>query len=299
MTETSSLLRGCGTALITPFRDDGTVDEPALRALVAWQLDEGIDFLVPCGSTGEAATLDRDEHLRVVAITAEVVDGRVPVIGGAASNDTKKAIALSHDVIAAGATHLLHASPMYSRPPQRGIVAHFQAIADAVTVPVVLYNVPARTASNMDAATTLTLAGHPNIIAMKEASGNLPQIETILRDRPAGFAVLSGDDAMTLPMMMRGGEGVISVVSNAVPRAMSTLTRMLAAGDVTAATAADAALQSLYRASGVESNPIPIKAAMALLGRAANVLRLPLVSMAPEHLPTVRSALVSAGALSA
>lgn len=290
-------LSGCGTALVTPFTTDGAVDEAALRALVDWQLAEGIDFLVPCGSTGEAATLDQQEHLRVVAITAEVVNGRVPVIGGAASNDTRKAIALSKAVIEAGATHLLHASPMYSRPPQRGIIAHFRAIADATTVPVVLYNVPARTASNMEAATTLALAAHGNIVAMKEASGNIPQIEEILRNRPDGFAVLSGDDAITVQLMSRRANGVISVVSNAVPRAMSDLTRAMLRGDMAGANAINARLAPLYKASGVESNPIPIKAAMHLLGRAANVLRLPLVPLADEHTATVREALRTAGAL--
>ncbi len=290
-------LRGCGTALITPFLASGAVDEVALRALVEWQITEGIDFLVPCGSTGEAATLDQEEHLRVVAITAEVAAGRVPVIGGAASNDTKKAIALSRLVIAAGATHLLHASPMYSRPPQRGIVQHFTAIADGVSRPVVLYNVPSRTASNMDAATTLVLAAHPNIVAMKEASGNLPQIEEILRNRPDGFSVLSGDDAVTLQLMAKGANGLISVVSNAAPRAMSEVTRAMLRGDITTAHMYDGRLKSLYRASGIESNPIPIKAAMHLLGRAENVLRLPLVTLAEEHVGAVRDALVSAGAI--
>lgn len=290
-------LKGCGTALVTPFSASGAVDEPALRALVEWQIAEGIDFLVPCGSTGEAATLDQQEHLRVVAITAEVAAGRVAVIGGAASNDTKKAVALSKAVIEAGATHLLHASPMYSRPPQRGIVAHFKAIADAVSKPVVLYNVPSRTASNMDAATTLTLAAHPNIVAMKEASGNIPQIDEILRNRPDGFSVLSGDDAVTVQLMSRGANGVISVVSNAVPRAMSTLTGAMLRGDVTTAHMFDGRLKALYRASGLESNPIPIKTAMQLIGRADNVLRLPLVPLADEHLAALRDALVSAGAL--
>ncbi|MBC7844388.1 MAG: 4-hydroxy-tetrahydrodipicolinate synthase [Gemmatimonadaceae bacterium] len=292
-----SPLKGCGTALVTPFTAAGAVDEPALRALVEWQVAEGIDFLVPCGSTGEAATLDLQEHLRVVAITVEVVAGRVPVIGGAASNDTKKAVTLSKAVIDAGATHLLHASPMYSRPPQRGIVAHFKAIADAVSRPVVLYNVPSRTASNMEAATTLALAAHPNIVAMKEASGNIPQIEEILRNRPDGFSVLSGDDPVTVQLMARGANGVISVVSNAVPRAMSTIAGAMLRGDVTTAHMHDGRLKALYRASGVESNPIPIKAAMSLLGRADNVLRLPLVPLADEHLAAVRDALVSAGAL--
>lgn len=290
-------LRGCGTALVTPFTAAGTVDEPALRAMVEWQIAEGIDFLVPCGSTGEAATLDIEEHLRVVAITAEAAAGRVPVIGGAASNDTKKAIALSRLVIDAGATHLLHASPMYSRPPQRGIVAHFKAIADAVTRPIVLYNVPSRTASNMEAATTLALAAHPNIVAIKEASGIIPQIEDILRNRPDGFSVMSGDDAVTVQLMSRGANGVISVVSNAVPRAMSSITTAMLSGDVTSAHMHDGRLKALYRVSGVESNPIPIKAAMHLLGRAENVLRLPLVPLADEHLAAVRDALVAAGAI--
>jgi 4-hydroxy-tetrahydrodipicolinate synthase len=291
-------LRGCGTALITPFTDSGDVDESALRELVEWQITEGIDFLVPCGSTGEAATLDLQEHLRIVAITAEVANGRVPVIGGAASNDTRKAITLSNQVVDAGATHLLHASPMYNRPPQRGIAQHFLAIADAVRRPVVLYNVPARTASNMEAATTLTLAAHPNIVAMKEASGNIPQIEEILRNRPDGFSVLSGDDAVTLQLMSRGANGVISVVSNAVPHAMSAMTRAMLSGNVQGAHRLEDSMKALYRASGLESNPLPIKAAMHMLHRARNVLRLPLVPLAEEHMTAVREALVGAKALS-
>lgn len=291
-------LRGCGTALITPFTATGAVDEPALRALVEWQIGEHIDFLVPCGSTGEAATLDLQEHLRVVEITAAAAAGRVPIVAGAASNDTKKAIALSKAVIEAGATHLLHVSPMYNRPPQRGIVAHFHAIADSVTRPIVMYNVPARTASNMDASTTLSLAAHPNIVAMKEASGNRAQIDEILRNRPDGFSVLSGDDALTLPLMAHGANGVISVVSNAVPRAMSALTNAMLARNTQHANELDATLKWLYTASGLEANPLPIKAAMWLLGRCENVLRLPLVPLAVEHVATVRDALVSAGALS-
>ncbi len=252
---------------------------------------------MPCGSTGEAATLDVQEHLRVVAITVETAAGRVPVIGGAASNDTRKAIALSKQVIEAGATHLLHASPHYNRPPQRGIHDHFIAIADAVSQPVVLYNVPSRTASNMDAATTLTLAAHPNIVAMKEASGNLPQIEEILRNRPDGFSVLSGDDTVTLQLIARGANGVISVVSNVVPHAMSSMTRAMLNRDVQSGHRLDDSLKALYRASGVESNPIPIKAAMHMLGRAENIVRLPLVPLAVEHNSAVRSALVMAGAI--
>src|SRR6476469_1918950 len=194
----SQRLAGCGTALVTPFTKSGDIDERSLRAFVDWQIASGVHFVVPCGSTGEAATMTLAEHRRVVEITVEQTAGRVPVIAGAASNDTRKAIALSREMEAAGATHLLHASPMYNKPPQRGIVAHFRAIADAVTLPIMVYNVPGRTASNIEASTTLELAKHPRIVAVKEASGLLPQITDILVARPEGFGVLSGDDELTL-----------------------------------------------------------------------------------------------------
>jgi 4-hydroxy-tetrahydrodipicolinate synthase len=174
-------LRGCGTALVTPFNSDGSIDEKALRSLIDWQIDEGIHFLVPCGSTGEAATMSLDEHRRVVQITIEQVKGRVPVVAGAASNDTAKAVALSKAMKELGATHLLHASPMYNKPPQRGIIAHFKAIAEATDLPIVVYNVPGRTGSNIEAKTTIELAGVKNIHAVKEASGNLNQISDIIR----------------------------------------------------------------------------------------------------------------------
>lgn len=292
-------LMGCGTALVTPFRADGAVDEAALRALVDWQVAEGVHFLVPCGSTGEAATLTVEEHARVVAIVAEQVAGRVPVVAGAGSNDTQKAIALSRAMRAAGATHLLHASPMYNKPQQRGIVAHFRAIAQAVDLPIVVYNVPGRTASNIEARTTLELATIPGIVAIKEASGNVGQIGEILRERPASFTVLSGDDALTLPVMALGGEGVISVVSNVLPRRMTALVDACAAGDYGSARALHRALLPFMHAAFVEANPAPVKAALAMLGRLENVLRLPLVPLAESLAPTVRSALVSAGALPA
>jgi 4-hydroxy-tetrahydrodipicolinate synthase len=292
-------LVGCGTALVTPFRTDGAVDEAALRALVEWQVGEGVHFVVPCGSTGEAATLTVEEHARVVAIVAEQVAGRVPVVAGAGSNDTQKAIALSRAMRAAGATHLLHVSPMYNKPQQRGIVAHFRAIASAVDLPIVVYNVPGRTGSNIETRTTLELASIPGIVAIKEASGNLGQIGDILRDRPAAFTVLSGDDALTLPIMAMGGEGVISVVSNAVPRAMAALVDSCVAGDAGAARTLHRTLLPLMNAAFVEANPAPIKAALAMLGRMENVLRLPLVPLAESLAPTVRSALVTAGAIPA
>jgi 4-hydroxy-tetrahydrodipicolinate synthase len=296
---TAARLTGCGTAIVTPFGKTGEVDEKALRAFVEWQVSSGVHFIVPCGSTGEAATMTLEEHKRVVQITVEVVAGRVPVVAGAASNDTKKAIALSREMAALGVTHLLHASPMYNKPPQRGIVAHFTAIADAVNVPTVVYNVPGRTASNIEAPTTLELAEHENICAVKEASGSLPQIEEILRHRPARFSVLSGDDGLTLAVMAAGGDGIVSVTSNAAPSLVSELTTRCAAGDFEGARAIDTRLAEWTAAAFIESNPIPTKAALALLGKMQNVLRLPLVPLLEKYEPTIRSAMAAIGALQA
>ena len=290
-------LKGCGTALITPFTKDGAVDESALCRLVEWQIEQGIHFLVPCGSTGEAATMTPAEHRRVVEITVEVARGRVPIVAGAGSNDTAKAIATSQEMKAAGATHLLHVSPMYNKPPQRGIIEHFKRVADATDLPVIVYNVPGRTGSNIEAKTTLALANVPHIAGVKEASGNLGQITDILRDRPEHFAVLSGDDELTLAVMAAGGDGVISVVSNATPKAMSQLSEVAARGDFQGARKLHFQLLPWMRAAFVESNPVPVKAAMALLGKAENRLRSPLVPLADAHLDTVRAALRSAGAL--
>jgi 4-hydroxy-tetrahydrodipicolinate synthase len=288
-------LAGCGTALVTPFARDGAVDERALRALVDWQLAEGIHFLVPCGSTGEAATMTPEEQQRVIAIVAETANGRVPILAGAASNDTKRAIALSKGAKAAGATHLLHTSPMYNKPPQRGIIAHYRAIADAVDLPIVVYNVPARTGSNVEAKTTLALAATPRIVAVKEASGNLGQITDILKERPPAFSVLSGDDEMTLAIMAAGGDGIVSVVSNATPRLMSELCECMLKGDLAGARERHFRLLPWMRAAFVESNPLPVKAALAMMRKIENVLRLPLVPMSEAHSAVVRSALGAAG----
>jgi len=296
---TTSKLFGCGTALVTPFRADGVVDDVALRGLVDWQIAEGVHFLVPCGSTGEAATLTPDEHRRVVDIVVEQARGRVPICAGAGSNDTKKAIAMSAAMKQAGATHLLHVSPMYNKPPQRGIVAHFRAIAQSTDLPIVVYNVPGRTASNIEVATALELATIPGIVAIKEASGNLAQISDIVRDRPAGFAVLSGDDSLTLSVMALGGEGIISVVSNAIPGPLAKLCDAARAGggNWSEARALHHRLTPFMTAAFLESNPIPIKAALAMLGRIDNVLRLPLVPLAAQHEPRLRAGLAAAGAL--
>lgn len=291
------LLTGCGTALATPFTTRGEVDERALRSFIDWQLDEGIDFVVPCGSTGEAATMSPEEHYRVVEITVEQVRGRVPVVAGAGSNDTAKAIELSRRMKEAGATHLLHVSPMYNKPPQRGLVAHFTAIADATTLPIVVYNVPGRTGSNVEAATTLELAKHPRITSVKEASGNLQQITDCIAGRPKNFSVLSGDDELTLPILALGGDGLISVVSNVVPRLMTELVRLGRAGDMSAARELHLRLLPWMRAAFVESNPIPVKAGLAMMGKMENILRRPLVPLAEAKAEAVRSALKRAGAL--
>ena len=286
----SETVRGCGTALVTPFDAEGRLDEPAIRALVDWQIEEGVHFLVPCGSTGEAATLSQEEHLRVVSIVAEQTEGRVPVIAGAGGNDTREAVELTCRVEEAGATHVLHVVPAYNRPPQRGLIEHFTTLADAATRPLVLYNVPGRTACNMEAETTLELAEHPNIVSVKEASGNADQVSEIIRHRPEGFTVLSGDDSLTLPLMALGAEGVISVISNAVPAAMARLVNAFDAGDHAHAKDLHYRMLPLMRDAFVESNPMPIKFALAHLGRIQDVLRLPLVTLADEY----RSAVVAA-----
>ncbi len=297
MTRPHDRLFGCGTALVTPFSSDGAVDESALRALVDWQIEEGIHFLVPCGSTGEAATMTLREHRRVVEIVVEQTRGRVPVAAGAGSNDTKKAVALSREMAAAGATHLLHVSPMYNKPPQRGIIAHFREVAAATALPIIIYNVPGRTGSNVEASTTLALATVPNIVAVKEASGNMSQILEILAARPPSFSVLSGDDAITLPLMAAGADGIISVISNATPRLMARLVELADAGEMVDARAIHDRLSPWMRCAFIESNPIPTKAALAMMGRITNVLRLPLVPLGDGHISAVRESLRGAGAL--
>lgn len=290
-------LSGCWTALITPFTASGDVDERALRALVDWQIDEGIHGLVPIGSTGEAVTLSPAERDRVVRIVVEQAAGRVPVMAGAGSNDTRQAIENSKAMRAAGATHLLHVSPMYNKPPQRGIIAHFRAIAESAELPVIVYNVPGRTSSNMEPTTTLRLAEVEGIAGVKEASGNLAQIDEIIRGRPPHFAVLSGDDSFTLAVMSAGGDGVVSVTSNATPKAMVRLVERAASGDLAGAREEHGRVAAWMQAAFIESNPIPAKAALAMLGRIQNVLRLPLVPLREELAATVRQSLVAAGAL--
>jgi 4-hydroxy-tetrahydrodipicolinate synthase len=270
-------LQGCGTALVTPFTDRGDVDYPALRSLVEWQIAEQIDFLVPCGSTGEAQTLDDSERERVVAAVVETAAGRVPVMAGASSNDTARATAEARRMCRLGADYILTATPYYNKPTQGGLFRHFTAIADASSKPICLYNVPGRTAVNLQPATALQLAEHPNIMGIKEASGDLAQVMQILRDRPARFTVLSGDDWLTLALVAAGGDGLVSVASNEMPGPMRTLVHLMLSGELEKARDWHYRLLPLMDANFLETNPAPVKAALALTGRIRNVLRLPLV----------------------
>lgn len=270
-------LQGCGTALVTPFTDRGEVDYPALRALVEWQIAERIDFLVPCGSTGEAQTLDDSERERVVAAVVETAGGRVPVMAGATSNDTARAVAEARRMCRLGADYILTATPYYNKPTQGGLFRHFTAVADAATKPICLYNVPGRTAVNLQPEVALQLAEHLNVMGIKEASGDLAQVMQILRGRPERFAVLSGDDWLTLAIVAAGGDGLISVTSNEMPGPMRALVHLMLAGDLQNARDWHYRLLPLMDANFLETNPAPVKAALALTGRIRNVLRLPLV----------------------
>jgi 4-hydroxy-tetrahydrodipicolinate synthase len=290
-----SRFQGCGTALVTPFDESGLVDSPALRALVEWQISEGIDFLVVCGSTGEAQTLDEAERERVVATVVEVAGGRVPVMAGATSNDTSRAVLETERMCRIGVDYILSATPYYNKPTQEGLYRHFLSVADASTKPVCLYNVPGRTAVNLTPAIALKLAGHPNIMGIKEASGDLKQVMDILSDRPEDFTVLSGDDWLTLPLIAAGGDGLISVVSNEVPAAMTALVHLLLSGDMQNARAWHYRLLPLMDANFLETNPAPAKAALEAMGRIQNVLRLPLLPVSESTTAALRLALRGAG----
>jgi 4-hydroxy-tetrahydrodipicolinate synthase len=288
-------LQGCGTALVTPFTESGAVDFPALRALVDWQIAEGIDFLVPCGSTGEAQTLNDSERERVVAAVVELANGRVPVMAGATSNDTAKAVDEAQRMSRLGANYILSAAPYYNKPSQEGLFRHFSAVADASGKPVCLYNVPGRTAVNLGPELALRLAGHPNIIGIKEASGDLSQIMTLLQSRPEEFAVLSGDDWLTLPVLSAGGDGLISVVSNEIPAAMTALVHLLLSDNIHNARSLHYRLLPLMNANFLETNPAPVKAALHCMGRIQNVLRLPLLPASDTTVLALRRALQAAG----
>ena len=273
-------LRGCGTASVTPFRQDGSIDETALRALIAWQVESGVDFLVPCGTTGETPTLSHDEWLHVIDTTIEVAAGRVPIVAGATSNSTHDAVEKAKEVAGrAGVNAILTASPYYNKPTQEGQYRHFRAIAEAVDKPIILYNVPGRTGANIEPATLTRLAEVPNIAGVKEASGNMSQIADVCNAVPENFLVFSGDDAITLPVIALGGVGIISVASNEIPREMSEMTRAALNNDWDTARRIQRKYLPLMQANFLESNPLPVKAVLAMMEKIEEVYRLPLLPM--------------------
>src|ERR1700690_3564039 len=289
-------LRGCGTALVTPFSQDGAVDENALRNLVAWQVESGIDFLIPCGTTGETPTLTHGEWLRVIDVTIEVASGRIPIVAGATSNSTQDAVAKAKEVAARpGVNAILTASPYYNKPTQEGQYRHFRAIAEAVDKPVILYNVPGRTSANLEPATLARLTEVPNIAGVKEASGNMTQIAEVLNVVPEHFVVLSGDDAVTLPVIALGGVGVVSVASNEIPREMAEMTRAALNNDWPAARTIHRKYLPLMVANFIESSPLPVKAVLAMMGKIEEVYRLPRLAMRRDTRSKLQKAATDAG----
>ena len=286
------IFRGTGTALVTPFQANGEIDTKALRKLVEYQIRGGVEAILPIGTTGEGATLTDEEQERVVGIVAEAAGGKVKVIAGAGSNSTSKAISLSRKVINAGADAILSVGPYYNKPTQEGFFRHFEAIATAVDAPIVVYNVPGRTAANIDAETTLRMARElPSVAGIKEASGNFDQVMKILRGRPEGFSVWSGDDSVTLPLIALGADGVVSVVSNEAPKLFSDLVRFCLRGKFEKALAMQYKLLDLMQFNFVESNPIPVKAALAMMGYIGEHYRLPLVPLSERHRPRLKEIL--------
>jgi 4-hydroxy-tetrahydrodipicolinate synthase len=276
-------LHGCGTALVTPFRQDQTIDQEALGRLVEWQVESGIHFLVPCGTTGETPALSKEEWLRVIDITIEVAAGKVPIVAGATSNYTAEAVEKARELSKRkGVDAILTASPYYNKPTQEGQYQHFKAIAEAVEKPLVLYNVPGRTAANIEPSTLGRLAKIQNIIAVKEASGNISQIAEVFNYVPESFLVFSGDDAVTLPVVSLGGVGIISVASNEIPREMAELTQAALDNDWKKARRIHRKFLPLMQANFIESNPMPVKAVLAMMGRIEEVYRLPMLPMKRE-----------------
>jgi len=290
-------IRGCGTALVTPFQRDGSVDEVALRRLVRFQLREGIDFLVPCGTTGEASTLEHGEYLGVIRVAVAEAGRKVPVIAGVGGNNTRKVIELAQEVEKLGVEGMLSVAPYYNKPTQEGLFQHFKAIAESTDLPVILYNVPSRTSSNLEPATVARLAKVPNIVGIKEASGSITQQMEVLSAVEPGFRVLSGDDTFTFPLMALGGVGVISVVSNEIPGQMTRLAHLMLEGKYDEARKLHFQLLPLMQANFIETNPIPVKAGLAMMGMIEEVYRLPLVPMKPENRAKLEKVMAALGLL--
>jgi 4-hydroxy-tetrahydrodipicolinate synthase len=287
------MFTGCGTAMVTPFRQSGSVDEPTLRKLIQRQIDAGIDFLVPCGTTGESPTLTHEEHLRVVEITVELAKGKVPVLAGAGGYNTAEVITMARELQTLGADGILSVTPYYNKPTQEGLYQHYKAIASATSLPIVLYSVQGRTGVNIEPATVKRLAEIDNIVGLKEASGNISQMSTILNCVPDDFLILSGDDAIALPLIALGGRGVISVASNEIPAQMTELICLALKSDFSAARKLHRRYLPLIEINFVESNPIPVKAAMAEMKLLSPVWRLPLVPPKAENLARIRAVLES------
>src|ERR1700676_5572429 len=293
------MFTGCGTALVTPFARDFTLDEETLRRLIRRQIGEGIDFLVPCGTTGESPTLTRSEHLRVVEIAVEEAHGKVPVLGGAGGYNTAEVISLAQELGHIGVDGILSVTPYYNKPTQEGLYQHFRAIADSAGLPVIVYSVQGRTGVNVEPATLARLAQIENIIGVKEASGNIAQMASIVNKVPPGFLVLSGDDAVTLPLIALGGRGLISVASNEIPGEMTQLVHCCLDGDFAASRALQRQYLALMEVNFIESNPIPVKSALGLMGLLDPVFRLPMVPPKSENLDKIGSVLSHLGLLSA
>lgn len=289
-------IQGTGTALVTPFKKDGTLDESALGKLVEFQIKGGVEAIVPMGTTGENPTLSEGEQQRVIELVIEKTNKRAMIIAGAGSNNTQKAIEMTRFAKKAGADAALVVGPFYNKPTQEGYFRHYQAIAEAADFPLVVYNVPGRTGGNIEAETTLRMAGEiPHVVAVKEASGNMGQIMEIARNKPESFALLSGDDAVTIPLMAVGGDGCISVVANEVPKEFSGMVRLCLKGEWSKALSIHNRLFPLMNANFLESNPIPVKAALVMMGMIEEVYRLPLVGIKPANREKLRKILADLG----
>jgi 4-hydroxy-tetrahydrodipicolinate synthase len=289
------MFTGCGTAMVTPFRQDLSLDEECLRRLVGRQIDAGINFLVPCGTTGESPTLTREEHLRVVEITVAEAKGKVPVLAGAGGYNTAEVIHLAREIESRGADGLLSVTPYYNKPTQEGLYQHYKAIATAVSIPIIIYSVQGRTGVNVEPATLKRLSEISNIVGVKEASGNIGQMASVIQSVPDWFIVLSGDDAITLPLIALGGRGVISVASNEIPAEMTRLTQACLRGDFAEARQLQHRYLPLMEINFIESNPIPVKAAMARMGLLEPAWRLPMVPPRAENREKLYSLLDSLG----
>lgn len=275
--------RGTFTAIVTPFQPGGALDEPSLRRLVDRQIDAGVDGLVPCGTTGESATMNTEEKLRVIEIVTEQARGRARVLAGAGGNSTKDVVTLATEIHQIGVDGVLVVVPYYNKPTQEGLFRHYSTVADALQSPVVMYNVPGRTGANMTGATALRLAGHGNIVATKEASGSLTQVMEIIRDAPPGFSILSGEDHLTFPIIVLGGHGVVSVVANEAPAKMNEMVRLALRGKLAGARAIHYDLLDMIHLNFIETNPIPVKAALKLMGLIQEEYRLPLTPISDEN----------------